>query len=123
MTVDFSAVSIGDRVRLTRENPHAITEFDVTYIMPTSDPTFLQQKIEGGLFEVYRNDWDTLEILPKPLPSEPGLYVPNEYLGSVWSATLYIRDNEGIWMSDSGGTWTVLSESEVPRNLVKLVKA
>jgi hypothetical protein len=124
MTVDFSTVSIGDRVRLTRENPYAITEFDVTEIMPLSDRAFLRQKINGGIFEVYRNDWDTLEIVLKSLPTEPGHYVEADADLSNGNSDFYFFGPHSGWMWDGGDNgWEPLPEKDVPRNLVKLVKA
>jgi hypothetical protein len=63
-----------------------------------------------------------VDTTPKPLPTEPGIYVRgNENLASE-TTCLYSLSHEGGWASDRRGEWRYIKESEVPTDLVPLVK-
>ena len=65
MAVDFSNVQVGDRVKLSRENGDEYT-FTVEIKRLNDNP------IESQTNVVYKSDWDSLEILAKPLPTVNG---------------------------------------------------
>ena len=73
MTVSFENVRKGDRVRLTVANGD-LAEITVLSVAHSAIYDRANRVIRG-------KDWDTLEILPKPLPTEPGFWLSG---GSVW---------------------------------------
>ena len=65
------------------------------------------------------SDWDIIE-LPKPLPTEPGYYVVDDFDMTNFGVLYHL--NEGGWGRLFNGGWYGVREDEVPRNLVRLVK-
>ena len=66
-----------------------------------------------------KRDWDIIE-LPKPLPTEPGYYVADDFDMTNFGVLYHL--NEGGWGRLLNGGWRGVKEEEVPRNLVRLVK-
>lgn len=65
MSVDFSEVNVGDKVRLTRENGD-----ETTFTVEGGGGASLESKSDV----VYRSEWDTLEIVERAFKPVPGLY-------------------------------------------------
>lgn len=117
MPVSFADVKVGDRVRLTSTNGDEAT-FTVTGLGMNSRSIYGH----AGL-NVHDSQWDTLEILTKPLPTEPGLYVSADANLSVATTVFYQLSRSMMWDTDRSGEWlSVPSESDLPRDLVRLVK-
>lgn len=114
MTISFAEVKVGDRVRLTAENGDEAT-FTVVDLHTNSYGVYA----EFNFYSVH-GKWDTLEILPKLLPTEPGLYVRSD--ADLDNDPIYQRLTVGSWNTDDGGTWKWIDEQDIPSDLVRLVK-
>lgn len=66
------------------------------------------------------------DTTPPPLPTDPGIYVREDadLTKSDSSTKFYCRSRASVWMSDDTvtGRWETIEESEVPTDLVPLVK-
>lgn len=83
MAVDFSNVQVGDRVRLSRENG--------------DESNFTVRVTDGDSLESASNcylarNWDSLEILAKPLPTVNGSVIKSNADG----ATFVLAEN--LWV-------------------------
>lgn len=79
-------------------------------------------QIDGSLCSTQfeHNDWDITE-LPKPLPGVPGFYISKSSLNNpVFARALYMFYNDG-WNTDDNGEWHGIPDTDVPRDLVRLV--
>lgn len=94
VSVDFSEVQVGDRVRLTRENGDEST-FTVGRTSLAPAPYYITDNAGTDYFD---SDWDSLEILEKPLPTKTGTMIHN---GSV-NSTYFVLDSSGRWRNDAG---------------------
>lgn len=112
MTVSFVDVAVGDRVRLTAENGDEAT---FTVVDRTENAILSERN------SFFFDEWDTLEILPNLLPTEPGLYVRSD--ADLDNDPIYQRVTGGFWNTDAGGTWKSIDEQDIPIDLVRLVKA
>lgn len=104
MSVDFSNVQAGDRIKLTRANGD-----EATFTVERKggfDPKFLESHSNGYVAK----DWDTLEILDKVLPEPPTRYGAMIHDGDELH-TYYVLNSSGVWLSDSG--------SEIPTQRIK----
>ena len=65
-----------------------------------------------------------VDTTPKPLPTEPGIYVrEGADLEDADNLTeFYILSPQRHWIADLYGKWEGIAESEVPTDLVPLVK-
>lgn len=95
MSVDFSNVQVGDRIKLTRENGD---EFSFT--VKSSDPQG-HGWADSARDRHFRSEWDTLEILEKALPEAPTRYGAMVHSGDKFH-TYYVLDSTGVWRSDGG---------------------
>lgn len=94
MSVDFSKVQVGDRVRLTRENGDEST-FTVESESVTQDGSLVFDVCDTGYLAL---EWDSLEILEKPLPTKTGAMIHNGRKNS----TYFILNSSGRWLNDAG---------------------
>lgn len=99
-------------------------------LVSTIIPNHVIAKFRGradASFAVETTNWTTriVDTTPKPLPTEPGIYVREgtdlTNAGRL-STAFYILSEEGTWLSDASDTLLVIGESEVPTDLVPLVK-
>ena len=84
----------------------------------------LNQDEDGELVSTFGLGWFReddiyrIEVIPKPLPTKPGLYFARG--ADIAEATLYSLVGE-VWKSDAGGKWAEISEEYVPRELIRFV--
>lgn len=98
MAADFSKVKVGDRVRLAQANGDEAT-VTVTWVTP--------HRVQSATNIFYSDEWHTVEVLPRPLPTERGLYLGRrgacdrrnlfEFSGHAWYRLYY---SAGIIMGD-----------------------
>lgn len=102
MSVDFSNVKAGDRVKLTRENGDETT-FKVERVTQGYAP--LLEDMHGNAH--YPGEWDTFEVLEQPLPTNENAMIghPTE---DKWHPYIY---REGSWYNP--GYEPVASEERV----------
>lgn len=95
MSVDFSDVNVGDKVRLTRENGD-----ETTFTVEARSELKLSTKTDLH----YCNEWDTLEIVERAFKPVPGLY-SNHRNGDVVAVHLggeaYYKASGGVWVTSS----------------------
>lgn len=86
-------------------------------------PIWFGFKIEGAdsVNSFYAKDWDIIE-LPKPLPTEPGYYVVEDFDMTNFGVLYHLNEGGWGWGRLLNGDWQWVKEAEVPRNLVRLVK-
>lgn len=117
MTISFSEVRPGDRILLG----NATGTLGGVVVEHHNGGLYVDMGPSECVY-TWPENWDTLEILEPPLPTEPGYYVrADEHLDREAELFLFIGDAEG-WSSDSEGDWHFIPVEEVPRNLVRLVK-
>lgn len=95
MSVDFSDVNVGDKVRLTRENGDETT-FTVEGVWTGS--------IRSASNSLQGSSWDTLEIVERAFKPVPGLY-SNHRTGDVavirYGGDSYYKASGGLWVNSS----------------------
>lgn len=96
MSVDFSNVQVGDRIKLTRENGDEFS-FTVRGIGLAGSNIW----VVSAKDDHYCTEWDTLEILEKALPEAPTRTGAMIHDGNP-NHTYYTRTSSGRWRSDSG---------------------
>ena len=92
-------------------------------LMDYHGPDYFGLRIEGSRYtnSFDHEDWDIIE-LPKPLPTEPGLYAEADADLASGLFELYHLDQDGHWGTERVGRWVGIDANKVPRNLVRLVK-
>ena len=90
MAVDFSNVQVGDRVKLSRENGD---EYTFTVKETTSRAHYIESQTDA----VHESEWDSLEILAKPLPTVNGSVIKSTRTGEI-----YVRVGSG-WVDVNYG--------------------
>lgn len=101
-------------------------EFPYVFSFPGSKPRAkFRNKADADYFADEYPYGSVTDTTPKPLPTEPGIYVREgtdlTNAGRL-STAFYILGEEGTWLSDASYTWLAIGESEVPSDLVPLVK-
>lgn len=91
MSVDFSDVNVGDKVRLTRENGDETT-FEVEEVWTNS--------IRSASNSFQGSSWDTLEIVERAFKPVPGLY-SNPRTGD----RAVVQRNLEAYYAAAGGRW------------------
>lgn len=91
MSVDFSNVKVGDRIKLTRENG------DESTITVNNLIRELAEDVKSTAY--YGDEWDTLEILEKPLPTNENAMIGHP---TDRSWVPYILQS-GTWMQPGHG--------------------
>lgn len=112
MSIDLSGVKAGDRVRLTATNGD-----EATFTVTLQGGRVLWSKTNA--FDM--DDWDALEILPRPLPTKPGIYAisPGLERGKV----LCLRP-DSAWVALSlheGSVTCITPRSVLEANLDQLI--
>lgn len=93
MSVDFSGVNVGDRVRLTRENGD-----ETTFTVQDCNEKALASRTDAH----FRNEWDTLEIVERAFKPVPGLYSNHETKSRFILSTdgkEYFTSRDGAWIT------------------------
>lgn len=104
MSVNFSNVQVGDRIKLTRANGDEFS-FRATWV---SDG-----RVQSRTDAHWPSEWDTLEILEKALPEAPTRTGAMVHGGNRHKPYV-VLDRTGRWNSEYG---LPVSETEVRENL------
>lgn len=110
MSVDFSEVNVGDKVRLTRENGDETT---FTAVGVGASQTWIGS--ETTTYE--RVDWDTLEIVERAFKPVPGLYTHPATGGRV-----AFTENGKAYFTSSLGAWVGSDHENPDRKPYKAVR-
>ena len=100
MTVSFEGINKGDRIRLTAakgDEATVTTKYVYGKFVDSDHNTF------------HESHWDTLEILSRALPTEPGWYESSQFPLSKIGYFPYYLSPEGEWkaMPTSGKSFPV----------------